>query len=684
MHFPSVLVASAALPGLIAAHGSEGMPQIFGRRTVAELKSRNIMGSVHAEGSFEKRAGLEARQGGNAEGRCGANIGTCAAGYCCSSAGWCGQGKDYCAAPDCQFLYGPGCDANTVPAGTNTSTVARTLSGNVPYGGAGVFDCVVPGTVAITYDDGPYIYTDYVLDVFKRYNAKASFFITGNNLGKGQIDNAANPWAAMIRRMHAEGHQIASHSWSHQDLSAVSRWERKNQMWKNEMALRNILGFFPTYMRPPYSSCTAASGCEADMRELGYHVTNFDLDTDDYNNVTPELQQNAKNRFSGALSGSNPGADEFLAIAHDIHYQTAYNLTEFMLSTLYNAGYRAVTVGECLGDPVANWYRSSSGSVISSASSSVGPTSSATSSAPAASATKASTDGTCGGTTGQTCLGAAFGNCCSQYGWCGATADHCGTGCQAGFGNCGSNGASSSAAPTSTVASPSSSAPPASTNKVSVDGSCSGTTGQTCAGSTFGNCCSQYGWCGSTTDHCGTGCQSGFGTCSSNGASSAVPTSVRPSSTSSAPPAGTNKVSTDASCGGTTGQTCSGSTFGNCCSQYGWCGSTADHCGTGCQSAFGSCSVGGSGSVASSSPLISSSAMTAPATTRASSVAPSATSTPPATVTKVSTNGNCGAAAGMTCRGSTFGKCCNASNRCGNSLSRDCQKGCQKAYGQCL
>jgi peptidoglycan/xylan/chitin deacetylase (PgdA/CDA1 family) len=44
-------------------------------------------------------------------------------------------------------------------------------------------------------------------------------------------------------------------------------------MWKNEMALRNILGFFPTYMRPPYSACSA--GCEEDMKELGYHITYF-------------------------------------------------------------------------------------------------------------------------------------------------------------------------------------------------------------------------------------------------------------------------------------------------------------------------------------------------------------------------------------------------------------------------
>jgi hypothetical protein len=53
----------------------------------------------------------------------------------------------------------------------------------------------------------------------------------------------------LLRRMHAAGHQIASHTWSHADLSTqVTPAQRKNEMYKNEMALRNILGFIPTYM----------------------------------------------------------------------------------------------------------------------------------------------------------------------------------------------------------------------------------------------------------------------------------------------------------------------------------------------------------------------------------------------------------------------------------------------------
>jgi peptidoglycan/xylan/chitin deacetylase (PgdA/CDA1 family) len=297
------------------------------------------------------------------------------------------------------------------PAGADTSTVARTKLGSIPYGGNGIYECVTPGTVAITYDDGPIAnYTDHILDIFQSYNAKATFFITGNNIAKGQIDVTPG-YTASIKRMAAYGHQIASHTWTHLDLSAISAADRKAQRVKNEMAIRNIVGFFPTYMRPPYSSCTAESGCEADLAALGYHVTYFNVDTDDYNQDSPAQIQTAKNNFRNGITagGATPANNEWLSIAHDIHAQTAYNLTDYMLSTLTSLGYKAVTVGECLGDPAANWYRTSAGGgVVSSsaipsstrASTVVGTSTRASTAASASATTKVSTDGTCGGTTG--------------------------------------------------------------------------------------------------------------------------------------------------------------------------------------------------------------------------------------------------------------------------------------------
>ena len=203
--------------------------------------------------------------------------------------------------------------SSKIPAGPSTDTVPRPVLGSVPCKfiihppiitrtddavGSAIFNCVNPGDIALTYDDGPYLYTDAMLDVLEAHGAKATFFITGNNNGKGAIDTTP-AWSAVISRMDALGHQLASHTWSHANLDSLTEVRRRAEMVRLEMALRNIVGKFPTYMRPPYSKCVSAA-CMATMVNLGYHITYFDLDTDDYNNITPTLIQNAKNRFDSA------------------------------------------------------------------------------------------------------------------------------------------------------------------------------------------------------------------------------------------------------------------------------------------------------------------------------------------------------------------------------------------------
>ncbi len=126
----------------------------------------------------------------------------------CSPIGFCGRGAAYCESPNCQIEYSNGCDAFTVPLGASTLNVSRPLIGNVTYDGAGISQCQKAGQLAITFDDGPYNYTSHLLDVLAAHGVKATFFITGNNLSKGQIDINSTGWPALIRRMHAEGHQV--------------------------------------------------------------------------------------------------------------------------------------------------------------------------------------------------------------------------------------------------------------------------------------------------------------------------------------------------------------------------------------------------------------------------------------------------------------------------------------------
>ncbi|KAF2669033.1 FAD-binding domain-containing protein [Microthyrium microscopicum] len=166
----------------------------------------------------------------------------------------------------------------------------------------------------------------------------------------------------------------------------------------------------------------------------------------------------------------------------------------------------------------------------------------------------------------------------------------------------------------------------------SPDGSCGGATGYTCSGSSFGACCSQFGYCGNGDAWCSTGCQSSFGTCTGSGSPSSS-SIVKRSSSSPAPsasPPPSTKTSTDGSCGGSQGMTCIGYSQGNCCSQWGYCGSTSDYCGTGCQSVFGNC---GSNTGSSSAPISSkASSSSSPSSTASRSSSPSSSATPPSTL----------------------------------------------------
>lgn len=126
-------------------------------------------------------------------------------------------------------------------------------------------------------------------------------------------------------------------------------------MYRSEVAFANILGFFPTYMRPPYLSFDSAS--EADMSDLGYHVVSTNLDTRDWANQTPDTVINSQRIFDD-FTANNPASVSYIVLNHDIHRTTAFTLTEHEIQRLVSRGYRAVTVGECLGDAPANWYRS--------------------------------------------------------------------------------------------------------------------------------------------------------------------------------------------------------------------------------------------------------------------------------------------------------------------------------------
>lgn len=73
--------------------------------------------------------------------------------------------------------------------------------------GAVIDRCTVPGTVALTFDDGPFIFTDKILNILRANGVRATFFVTGqlyaNIVNHGEL----------VQRAIAEGHQVGSHTY---------------------------------------------------------------------------------------------------------------------------------------------------------------------------------------------------------------------------------------------------------------------------------------------------------------------------------------------------------------------------------------------------------------------------------------------------------------------------------------
>lgn len=89
----------------------------------------------------------------------------------------------------------------------NSTTITRKV---IVYGGEydPSFDTVKPNgkVIYLTFDDGPSIYTENLLNILEKYKVKATFFVT----------NQKPKYQHLIARMHRDGHTVGVHTLTHQ------------------------------------------------------------------------------------------------------------------------------------------------------------------------------------------------------------------------------------------------------------------------------------------------------------------------------------------------------------------------------------------------------------------------------------------------------------------------------------
>lgn len=102
--------------------------------------------------------------------------------------------------------------------------------------------CVSDNDWALTFDDGPGPRTGEVLDALRKNNARATFFVIGSRVLE---------YPAAVRRIHAEGHTIALHTWSHPGLTTMTNDQIVSELVYTALAVKQVLGVTPKFMRPP-------------------------------------------------------------------------------------------------------------------------------------------------------------------------------------------------------------------------------------------------------------------------------------------------------------------------------------------------------------------------------------------------------------------------------------------------
>ncbi len=126
--------------------------------------------------------------------------------------------------------------------------------------------------IALTFDDGPAIWTEPILATLRAHGAHATFFLIGS-VAEQQPD--------LVRRIAGDGHEIGNHSWSHPALARECDDERvRDELQRTNDVLASILGAPPTRFRAPYYNVDAR--VEAVAATLGLTHTRGDIRPPDW------------------------------------------------------------------------------------------------------------------------------------------------------------------------------------------------------------------------------------------------------------------------------------------------------------------------------------------------------------------------------------------------------------------
>ena len=183
--------------------------------------------------------------------------------------------------------------------------------------------------VALAFDDGPFGFTNDILDILAAHDVKATFFIVGIQVEK---------FPEIARRIVDEGHQVGNHTYSHKLLTKVGKATWTSQIDQASVVIYDATGVHPVIFRPPYRGYD--NEIMDYVNEAGMTLVLWDVDPYDWKTSSASL---VEKRIMKAVQ---PGS---ILTLHDLSAGTRKGLDSIIVS-LKERGYELVTVGEMIED----------------------------------------------------------------------------------------------------------------------------------------------------------------------------------------------------------------------------------------------------------------------------------------------------------------------------------------------
>ena len=177
--------------------------------------------------------------------------------------------------------------------------------------------------VALTFDDGPNpVSTPLILNTLEKYNVHATFFDLGSLMKK---------YPAVVQR-EAQLGEVGTHTYSHKNLNKLSISEIEQELKLSRETYKNVLGYDPILLRPPYGNINATARALVDMP-----IIQWDVDSLDWKYRNKDLILNEIDKY-GNLDGR-------IILMHSIYTSTA-DAVEILVPDLIDRGYQIVSVSE--------------------------------------------------------------------------------------------------------------------------------------------------------------------------------------------------------------------------------------------------------------------------------------------------------------------------------------------------